>query len=100
MLERQREANARVAANSYAPKPVGSSLLYGLIAVTLVGLAMIIFSIFYGANITAFPVIIGIILACAFTAGVMLRRRRRHLHGLAYTHEYDRQEISPLHDGT
>ena len=40
MTDRQRETNARAAANIYAPKPVGSSLLYGLIAVTLVGLAM------------------------------------------------------------
>lgn len=100
MLEGQREASARAAANSYAPKPVGSSLLYGLIAVTLVGLAMIIFSIFYGTNIAAFPIIIGIILAGAFVAGVILRRRRRHLHGLAYTQEYHRLVVSPPHDGT
>lgn len=98
MLERQ--ANARAAANSYAPEPVGSSLLYGLIAVTLVSLAMMIFSIFYGANIAAFPIVIGIILACAFVAGAILRRRRRHLHGLAYTQEYHRHVVSPPHDGT
>lgn len=98
-MQKHRETNALVAANSYAPKPVGSSLLYGLIAVTLVGLAMIILSIFYGANIAAFPAIIGIILAGAFTAGVMLRRRRRRLHGLAYAHEYNRRDISPPHDG-
>lgn len=79
MLERQRETNARAAANNYAPRPVGSSLLYGLIAVTLVGLAMMIVSIFYGADIAAFPTFTGVTLAGAFIAGVILRRRRRHL---------------------
>lgn len=98
MADKQRETQARAAANNYAPKPVGSSLLYGLIAVTLVGLAMIIFSIFYGANIAAFPVVIGIILAAAFIAGVILRRRRRHIHGLAYTREYGRHDVSPPRD--
>ena len=98
MLQRQRETKARDAANNYAPKPVGSSLLYGMIAVTLAGLVMMIFSSFYRANITSYPVIIGIILASAFISGVILRRRRRHLHGLAYAHEYARDKVSPPPD--
>lgn len=99
MVDKKRETNARAAANKYAPKPLGSSLVYGLIAVTLVGLAMIIFSIFYGANIAAFPAVLWIILAGAFVAGVILRRRRRHLHGIAYAQEYDRRDNHSLLDG-
>lgn len=99
MAAKQRETNARAVANSYAPKPVGSSLLYGMIAASLAGLAMMTFSIFYDADITTFPSVIGIIFGGAFIAGVILRRRRRHLHGLAYAHEYNRQDVSPPHDG-
>jgi hypothetical protein len=53
--------------------------------VTLAGLAMMIFSSFYRANIAAYPAFIGIILAGPFISGVFLRRRRRHLHRLAYS---------------
>lgn len=95
MRQNKRQAEAREAANGYAPKPNGSSILYGLIAVTLMGMAIIIVSIFYQADMGAFPISIGIVLALAFVGGVVLRRRRRRQHSVAYAEEYARHTSDP-----
>lgn len=95
MLQNKRQTKAREAANGYAPKPNGSSILYGLIAVTLMGMAIIIVSIFYQADLGAFPILIAIVLALAFVGGVLLRRRRRRQHSAAYTREYARHTSDP-----
>lgn len=93
--QNRRQAKAREAANGYAPMPNGSSILYGLIAVTLMGMAIIIVSIFYQADMGAFSILIGIALASAFVAGVLLRKRRRRQHGVAYAEEYARHTNGP-----
>lgn len=95
MPETHRKSKARAAADLYAPKPEGSSLTYGLIAVVLVGLAMISFAMFYDANILAYPVVIMVGLAAALIGGVILRKRRKRNHAAAFAAEFERQDNSP-----
>jgi cytochrome bd-type quinol oxidase subunit 2 len=91
MPDLNRKKQARAAANEYARKPEGSSLLYGLIAVALLGLAMVGFEMFYQANIFAYPLLISIALVGAFLGGIVLRKRRKGLHVAAFEAEYERQ---------
>lgn len=81
---------AREAAEAYAPKPVGSSIMYGLIAVVSVGLALISFEMFYNANIFAYPLIIVLLLSVTFLLGIMLRKRRKRVHAAALQAEMDK----------
>jgi len=94
MPDEHRRTKARDAANEYAPKPDGSSLTYGFVGVSLAGLAMIFFDMFYDANIIAHPVIIAVLLAAVFLGGVILRKRRKRLHVAAFKDEYERHNNS------
>jgi hypothetical protein len=82
-------ANARAAAQSYAPKPNGSTITYGLIAAALVLVVALIAGAFYRVDVLASLWPIALVTLAAFAAGVALRVRRRSAHELAFSAEYD-----------
>ena len=81
-------ALAFTAASSYAPKPNGSIVVYGLIASVLFGVAIVLLGGFYGFDVTSYPVLGALGLAAAFALGVWFRigRKRRHKEALAIEH--------------
>jgi len=84
-----RQANARAAATKYAPRPDGSTLTYGLIAVSLLALGLALYGGFYAVDMFNQP--IPLVLAGglgAFGFGAALRFRRQRRHTVAYEAEY------------
>jgi protein-S-isoprenylcysteine O-methyltransferase Ste14 len=90
-----RQAKATAAANKYAPRPEGSAFTYGSIAVVLAVLGIVIFGMFYDVEVLANPLLIGAGLVLVFMFGVLLRFRRRRLHGQAFEEELERHDNSP-----
>ena len=82
--KRGRETATSDAVETHALRPEGSSFTYGLIAVVLSALALVIFGMFYRLEVLAYPVLVGLGLTVSFVFGVLLRRRRKRLHGLAF----------------
>lgn len=90
-----RVANARAAAQSYAPTPNGSIITYGLIAAALVLVAAIIGSAFYGVDALTSMWPIGLLALAAFSAGATLQVWRRNTHDRAFRAEYDARSPIP-----
>lgn len=78
---------AIAAANKYAPRPEGSAFTYGLVAIMLAFLMLVIFGMFYDVEVLAHPVAIIASLVPIFLLGILLWRRRRRLHRDALDHE-------------
>lgn len=89
MPKAARVANARAAAQSYAPAPNGSAITYGLIAAALTLVAAIIAGAFYRVDLfsTFWP--IALITLAAFAAGAAVRAWRRDAHDRAFSAEFD-----------
>lgn len=88
MPEKARQANARAAAAQYAPKPDGSTLTYGLIAVSVLGVALAIFGQFYDVDMLSEPVALVLAGIAAFALGAGIRLRLQQRHTAAYHAEY------------
>lgn len=88
MPEQLREANARAAATRYAPRPDGSTLTYGLIAVSLLALALALYGAFYQVDMLAQPVPLVLAGLGAFCVGAAFRLRLQRRHAAAYAAEY------------
>ena len=95
MIEIHRKSKARAAAHEYAPKPEGSSIIYGVIGDALVGVGLLAFNIFYATDVFTHPVFVALVLAMAFTGGVVLRKRRTTRHADAYEAEYLQHDNKP-----
>jgi peptidoglycan biosynthesis protein MviN/MurJ (putative lipid II flippase) len=93
--EHHRRAKAIAAANKYARRPNRSAFTHGLVAVILALLLLVIFGMFYGLEVLAYPAAVGAGLVPVFILGVLLRRRRRRLHGRAFDQEFGNQDNSP-----
>lgn len=87
----KRSNDSRSAAELYAPMPVGSSILYGLIAVVILGMVLWSVGLFYGLNFLAHPALLIGTGAAAFVCGVLLRKLRKSRHNDAYRHEYQKR---------
>ena len=83
-----RQANARAAAAQYAPGPDGSTLTYGLIAVSLLALGLVLYGGFYDVNMFAEPVALVLAGIAAFCIGAAFRLRLQRRHTAAYEAEY------------
>jgi hypothetical protein len=90
--DKLRKANARAAATRYAPKPDGSTLTYGLIAVSLLALALALYGGFYQVDMLAQPVPLLLAGLGAFCIGVAFRLRLQRRHTAAYEAEYALRE--------
>jgi hypothetical protein len=95
LKEHRRRAEATAAASVYAPLPEGSSFTYGLISVVLAILALVIFGMFYGVEVLANPITLGLGLVMFFGFGIFLRRRRKRLHSQAFERELQIREDLP-----
>lgn len=78
------------AAAAYAPKPQASALLYGVIAVAILGIVLTVIGRFYSVNFMSFPISIAIGGTAAFVFGVFLRRKRARAHLAAVDDELER----------
>lgn len=94
MPKTERGKRARKAANVYAPVPVDSPLMYGLVAIVLSSLAMWVVVKFYGFDLTTHPVLIALGFVIIFIGAVLLRRRRMRHHNLAFDEEYKRDKAA------
>lgn len=88
----KRSRDSRSAAELYAPAPEGSSILYGLISIVIVGMAFWIVGLFYGLNFLSQPVLVIGAGVAAFIGGVLLRKLRKRRHNDAYDHEYEKRD--------
>ncbi len=95
MPEHHRRAKATAAANKYAPRPEGSAFTYGVIAVVLAILTIVVIGMFYGLEVFAFPVLLCGGLAVVFVLGVLLQRHRQQLHRQAFDHEFSDEDSTP-----
>ena len=76
-----RQANARAAATKYAPRPDGSTLTYGLIAVSLLALGLALYGGFYAVDMFNQPIPLVLAGLGAFGFGAALRFRRQRREG-------------------
>lgn len=100
MPEEKRKAEARDAANEYAPQPEGSSITYGLIAVVLLALALWVVGRFYGLNFLLHPISVGAAVVIVFIGGIALRKTRKRRHNAAFRSEYERGRGHPPKETT
>lgn len=90
MSTSERLAKAVTAAGVYAPKPQASALLYGVIAVAILGIGLTVIGRFYSVNFLSFPISLAIGGAAAFAFGGLLRRKRAKKHRTAVNDELER----------
>lgn len=92
MTHHEKVADARRAANGYAPVPDDSALMYGMVGLVLGGLLMITLSEFYSFSLVPHGIMITAGLITAFIAGAALRALRKRAHARAYDDEFARQK--------
>jgi hypothetical protein len=85
--QRARHTNATAAAQSYAPKPNGSALTYGLIAALLLVVAALLAGGYFGVDVTSNGWVLAALAALAFSGGAILRFWRQHEHSRAVARE-------------
>jgi cytochrome bd-type quinol oxidase subunit 2 len=90
MKDRKRREEAQERAEDYAPRPVSSMLMYGVVGVCLAGLAWAAFSRFYDLEFFAHPVWMAFVFLLVFVGSIALRLLRSRRHASAHRHEYDK----------
>lgn len=92
-----RTANAKAAVRSYAPKPNGTALTYGLIAAALTTAAAIIAGAYFRTDVVGSPVGLAVIATLAFASGVVFRFWRQRRYVAAFRAEYvKRTPVAPV----
>jgi len=95
MPKQVRVANARAAAQSYAPPPNGSTITYGLIGAALMLVATIIAGSYYRIDVISNPLPLAVATLVTFMAGVMVRVWRHREHERAFAAEYTKRIATP-----
>lgn len=95
MPEKARRADARTAAAKYAPRPDGSMLTYGAIAVSVLAMALVAVSGFYQIDMLSQPLLLGLAGIVAFIGGCAVRIWMKRRHTAAFEAEYARREEAP-----
>lgn len=90
MKEKQRRSEARDRAEAYAPRPVSSVLMYGIVGVCLAALAWVGFSRFYDIDPAAHPLWMAIVFLLVFVGAIALRLLRSRRNTSAQRREYDK----------
>ena len=88
MPDKVRRANARAAASKYAPRPDGSTLTYGAIAVSLLAVALAIYGGFYQTDMLSRPWLLPAAGIVAFLVGCGFRLWLKRRHIAAFEAEY------------
>lgn len=92
-MTKQRRTDSRIAAEKYAPTPQGSSLLYGVIAVVMLGMTLWILGRFYSFSFLEHPAFLVSVGAVAFFGGFILKRVRKQRHHAAYVNECTKRSL-------
>lgn len=90
MKDRKRRDEAQERAESYAPRPVTSVLMYGVVGVCLAGLAWAAFSRFYDLEFFSHPAWMALLFLLVFAGSIALRLLRSRRHASAHRREYDK----------
>ena len=90
MKDEKRRGVARGLAEEYAPRPISSYPMYGIVGASLAGLGLYAFAVFYDVDLVAYPVWIVVALLATFFASIVLRMVRSRRHRAAHRHEYDK----------
>lgn len=90
MKDRKCKDEARERAERYAPRPVTSVLMYGVVGVCLAGLSWVAFSRFYDLELFAHPGWMAFTFLLVFAGSIVLRLRRSRRHSRAHRREYDK----------
>lgn len=92
MKDRKRREEAQERAEHYAPRPVTSKLMYGVVGVCLAGLAWAAFTRFYDLEFFAYPVSMVVVFLLVFAGSIALRLLRSRRHASAHQREYDKDK--------
>jgi hypothetical protein len=92
MKDGKRRVEARKRAEGYAPRPLSSVFMYGIVGACLAGLAWAAFTGFYGLDPFAHPLWLAAALLLAFAGALMLRIVRDRRHHAAHRREYARTD--------
>ena len=90
MRDPARRERARLKAETYAPAPTDSRLLYGIIAASLLLVAALGAGAFYAVDVSRHPIALLVLVVLAFGAGLVVRRVQSRRHRKAHRVEYDR----------
>jgi hypothetical protein len=90
MKDRKRRKEAQARAEDYAPRPVTSLLMYGVVGVCLAGLVWAAVSRFYDFDAFAHPVWAAVVFLMVFVGSIALRLLRSRRHASAHRREYDK----------
>jgi hypothetical protein len=90
LKERARKNTARTIAETYAPRPKSSAVMYAVLGVMSAGLGLTVFGKFYAVDVIAHPVWISGIVASAVTLAVILWIVRTRRNDAARGAEYDK----------
>jgi hypothetical protein len=98
MKDRKRRIEARKRAEDYAPQPLTSLFMYGVVGACLAGLAWAAFANFYDLNPFAEPFWLAAALILAFGGAMALRVARGRRHNAAHRHEYDKMDPGAMQE--
>jgi hypothetical protein len=90
MKDRKRRKEAQARAENYAPRPVTSVLMYGVVGVCLAGVAWLAFTRFYDLEFFVHPLWMVLVFLFVFAGSVALRLLRSRRHASAHRREYDK----------
>lgn len=92
MKDKKRRVEARNRAETYAPRPLSSVFMYGIVGVCVAGLAWAAFANFYDLDPFADPLWLGVALLLAFGGSMVLRDVRGRRHSAAHRREYEKTD--------
>lgn len=90
LKDRKRRNEARKRAEKYAPRPLSSFLMYGIVGVGLAILALLAFARFYELDPFAYPLWVAAAMLLVFIGSIVLRLVRSRRHAAAHRREYDK----------
>ena len=90
MKDGKRREAARREAENYAPRPQDNRWMYGLVAAAVALLVIIAVGAFYTIDMWGQPVLVAVVLALSFAAGLLIRALRKRRHDAAHRYEYDK----------
>ncbi len=93
MRDEKRRNKARIVAEAYAPRPVSSPFMYGIVGVSLAVLALAVLAGFYDFDPFAYPIPALAGLLAAFGGSLVLRWLRSRQHDVAHRREYNKTRL-------
>ena len=92
MKDDKRRGAARKLAEGYAPRPISSLLMYGIVGSSAAGIGLVAVASFYDVDPLAHPLWVAAILLTVFVGSMVFRMIRSRRHAAAHRHEYRKTE--------